>query len=757
MKKHILLIVLSLLLCLYCMNAVAVPAYPYKISVSTFNGKTAFIYMRGDEFQKFAISEDGYTLLNDSDGWWYATVSENEKVSKSSFRLMAEEDECLEIKNFKKICPKGLVPERIQLRNVNNIIGDRETVSHNPMTGERRSLVILMQYKDLPFSKTKEDFETLFNNIDYYNDDVMGSVRDFYQFASQGQLDYISDLYGPFTSKYPMKYYGENSTYGGHDSHSLELCIEAVKNLPSNLDYTLYDNNNDGLVDNVHIIFAGYGEEAGGGAEAIWSHEYPYRINLKNEIGYSLACYSCSPELKGNTGRKITNIGVICHELGHALGAMDYYDTNYENGGEYVGTGKWDIMADGSWNDDGRLPANFNPYVRSYVFQWSKPVVLEPNQHIVIPSMEYDNAEQSIIYRINTECEGDYFLLENRQRYGFDSALPGEGLMIYHVHPNIERYNATNTVNATHPQGFYPICASYSDAISKKYGNINSAECPFPGSKNVRTISSVTSPAMLAWDGSSAKVSLSHITENLSDGSITFMTMNDTIITSDEPDIPTEKNVVYKESFETNVDNIVASSIVGKEIWRTYKKGNFVINAELIPEATDGKRLFMLYLGKNNMICESEAVSPNIDVVAGKDYTLSFDISSYNVPDKLTPQFELFIEDNYGEYLVYSSNKIGVKWENVEIPLRFASNEFHYKLRGSLLSGGIFIDNIQLYEANSVTSINLSENSIDKGYEMHVYLLDGTCIGLKRISDLDNMPSGIYILRNKKGVKKIMK
>lgn len=752
MKNSTLLIVLYLFACSYSINLIAVPAYPRKVYVSTFSGKTTSIYMKGDEYQKFAISEDGYTLLNDSDGWWYATVLNDGKVGKSSFRLMTEEDETFEIKSFKKNCPKGIVPERIQINKVNNTVDNRRSASNIAMIGERRSLVILMQYKDLAFTKTKKDFETLFNNLGYCNNGAMGSVRDFYQFASQGQLDYISDIYGPFTLTHPMRYYGGNSTYGGRDSHALELCIEAMMNLPSNVDYTLYDNNNDGLIDNVHIIFAGYGEEAGALADAIWSHQYPNRINLKSEIGYSLAGYSCSPEFKGNTGHSITNIGVVCHELGHTLGAMDYYDTNYNIGGEYGGTGQWDIMADGSWNDEGRSPANFNPYVRSSVFKWNKQVKLESSQHIIMQNVNDGNAEQSIIYRIDTECEGDYFLLENRQRHGFDSALPGGGLMIYHVHPNIDRYNSTNTVNATHPQGLYPVCASYSDAKNEEYGNINSTECPFPGSKNVRNISSATFPAMLAWDGSPAKVSLSNITENPIDGSITFITtITDSIITSDKPDVPIEKNIVYEESFEASLnDNITVSSIIGKEVWRTYRKGNFVVNSELIPNATDGKQILMLYLGKESSICESETIGPDIEVIAGDNYTLSFNISSYNVPNKLKPQFELFIEDEYGEYLAYTSNDIKTEWESIEIPLRFTSNTFHYKLYGSLSSGGIFIDNIQLCKED-IKSINKTYDTRD---DAHIYRIDGSFVG--KFSDYNtNLKKGLYLIRQDDNVWKV--
>ena len=65
-----------------------------------------------------------------------------------------------------------------------------------------------MQYRDLAFKHSQEEFDKLFNTLNYNEGGATGSVRDYYRFASQNQLDYISDIYGPYTSAYPMSYYG---------------------------------------------------------------------------------------------------------------------------------------------------------------------------------------------------------------------------------------------------------------------------------------------------------------------------------------------------------------------------------------------------------------------------------------------------------------------------------------------------------------------------------------------------------------------
>lgn len=721
----------------------AVPAYPNKVIVTTNDCDSVVIYMRGDEFQKFAVTEDGYTLINDFDGWWYATSLEDGRIGKSRFRLMPYENESPEIIQFKAINPKGMIPKRI-IPNQYNLIS-KQTES-SPLIGERRALVILMQFKDLQFKKTKENFSALFNDIDYQANDATGSVRDYYKFASQGQLDYISDIYGPYTSQYPMKYYGGNDA-NGNDSNPIQLCIEAIKNLPPSFDSSLYDNDGDGVIDNVHIIFAGYGEEAGASSDAIWAHEYPAQIN---SAGYSFANYSCSPELRDNRGNNITNIGVICHELGHALGAKDYYDTNYGSGGEYDGTGEWDIMASGSWNNDGLTPPNFNPYVRSIVFGWNSQVLLNSDEEILMPRMEYGNSDQTVIYKMETESSGDYFLLENRQLHEFDAALPGEGLIIYHVHPNIDNIYS-NTVNATHPQGLYPVCASYSEPTSKNYGNINSDECPFPGSRNIKSFSATTSPAAIAWDGSVSKISISDISLDSVKGTISFNTKSKA--DSDTTDLSGTENLIYRESFETNIDETMdVNSINGQEIWRIYKKGDFVINSELIPSPSDGEKLLMLYSAKGYSVSESEIISPEIKINEDVNYSISFDIYC-NTKSSLTPNFELFIEDENGIYNIYSKKGIVEEWETVTLPLIITGEKFRYKLYGCINAGGIFIDNIKLFESGIDSSIN-PVSVLKSETECCVYHLNGTFVG--RLSNLNNIPAGFYLIRQGNSTRKLI-
>ena len=737
------------LLCLsFCpQSIVAIPAYPFKTAVKTFNGKWVDIFMQGDEHHKFAFTTDNYTILNDSNGWWYATQTENGEVKKSSFRLVAKEDENSELKNFKQTCPEKLIPPTNSSNTFRRVVDKSQTVGNTPIVGERHALVILMQYQDVKFKCSKKAFDNLFNLLEYKENGATGSVRDFYRFASQGQLDYVSDIYGPFTSNYPMRFYGENDAIG-NDANPQELCKEALRNLPDNLDLSLYDNDGDGIIDNVHIIYAGYGEEAGASSAAIWAHEYPHQISINNGRDITIAGYSCSPELSGNTNANITNIGVICHELGHALGAMDYYDTNYGTGGEYLGTGQWDIMASGSWNNDGKTPPSFNPYVRSCVFGWNRQELLSPNMQVCLPRMELDNAEQTSIYRLETDDEGDYFLLENRQKYSFDEALPGEGLLIYHVHPDIEKYTKANTVNATHPQCMYPVCASGSTPSMNEYGNINTEGCPFPGNTNNCIFTVDSSPAAIAWNGSAAKVSISNIRMDYTNGSILFST-DDSVTNPDEPNIP-GNNIIYKESFEQGICNsFTVKSILGKGVWKTYKKGNFVMNPTSIPTPADGDCLLMLYIPKGVGISESEITSSFIDVSQNVINSIAFDVCSISQTTSEKPSFLFSIEGDNTIYNTYQTNEINDKWTTIEIPLNNVEGKIRYRISAVIETGGIFVDNIRLLGINSTDIKVVNKNIQNK--EVHIFKMDG-----RPINNIGktNLPQGLYLIKNNGKTKK---
>jgi M6 family metalloprotease-like protein len=357
-------------------------------------------------------------------------------------------------------------------------------------TGFRRALCVLMGFSDKAFSKNQSEFEILFNQVGLYNDSTKGSVRDFYRENSYEQLDLTVRVVGPYTAPETCQYYAAD------DSRYQDFAAVAARSADPDIDFNDFADN--GKLETFHILFAGYGDENINNGKQIWSHKWQLTSPITLD-GVTISVYSCSPELRGSRGNNTTYIGVICHELCHVFGAPDYYDTDEKSGGNYLGSGDWDLMANGSWNDNGRQPAHINMF-QKILYGWVTPVELTAPTEI--PDMP-PSAQQPVAYTIRANDDGECYVLENRQQVGFDASTPGHGLLIWHVHP---RALGGNGSNAGHPQQMYPVVASSTyqipDGSVNAYGNINSAGTPFPGSSGKEAFTAKTTPAMFTWTGS---------------------------------------------------------------------------------------------------------------------------------------------------------------------------------------------------------------------------------------------------------------
>lgn len=520
MKKNFLLsmfLLVALFFAAGIFQSQAVPAYPYPVKITQPDGSVVTVILRGDEKVKWAETTDGYTLLVNSKGMYeYAMLNAEGDLTPSGIPMSDQRTKAAN--DFLAMTPKGLTYSESQVSMLKSIWNMKasESLKAFPTTGNRKLICILMGYKDKAFTKTQAEFNNLFNQVNYTTGGATGSVKDFYLQSSYNQFTLDVTVAGPFTAANNMSYYGANDAYG-NDLNPRALVTEAVNAADPYVNYADFDNDNDGTVDGVYVIYAGYGEEAGGGADCIWAHAWSISTVVKD--GKSISKYSCSAELRGNSGTTITAIGVICHEFGHVLGAPDYYDTNYATGGQFDGTGKWDMMASGSWNNNGVTPAQHNAYTKIYYYGWATATTISTAQSITVTN----SIENKSFFRINSTTTGEFWLIENRQQMGFDAYIPGHGLIIYHVHKDIA--TAGNQINATYPQKMYPVCASATTnpgTTAASYGSINSTGCPFPGSSNKTSFTDATTPNMKSWAGANTGKPMTEITENTSTKTVTF-------------------------------------------------------------------------------------------------------------------------------------------------------------------------------------------------------------------------------------------
>jgi M6 family metalloprotease-like protein len=504
---------MAIMLMLIMQEAGASIASPYPFEFKQPDGTTVTIKLRGDERIKWAETMDQYSLLRNHEGAWeYAMLNENGDMVPSGLLAHNPDDRsAAEIELLEKT-NKKLFYSAKQVRMIKSLWEIRHpkgTKNYDP-TGTKNLVMILIGFTDLAFSKTQADFDNLMNQVNYAG---IGSFRDYHLENSYGNFEINTTVVGPYTAANNMAYYGANDpNNNNYDTNPEALMVEAVNLSNQYVNYADFDMDSDGVVDaGVYVVYAGYGEEAGGPADAIWAHAGSIDVTVD---GVKVDWYGCSSELKGGSGSLIKGIGIMCHEFGHTMGAPDYYDTDYSTNGQYDGTGYWDIMGEGSWNDDGDTPAHHNPFSKVSTYGWTNATVISTDQNIALG----DITQYGDIVRYNTTTSGEYFLCENRQLTGFNASLPGYGLMIWHVDETYITNNfSSNSINAGAHQGLYPKsgAATNSSGIHTSADNkINLSTCPWPsgtGGLQKTVFDDSSTPWSKSWAGNTTGKPLSNI------------------------------------------------------------------------------------------------------------------------------------------------------------------------------------------------------------------------------------------------------
>lgn len=405
----------------------AVPAHPGFGTVRQPDGTEARVRLRGDEWCHWHEDEKGYTVICEktSNAWVYANLDAAGEYVPTS--LLAGRDDP------SSVLAKGLrsPAQRQRAGRIKTAMRKEEQGRNNTATkGTLRNLVVLVQFPDLKFKYGVSDFEKLYNETGYSVSGAQGSVKDYYREVSYGQLDLESIVAGPVTVSKGYANYGENAS----DSQAVkDMVAEALSLLDGQgFDFSRCDADGDGEIDGIDVIHAGYGAEYGGNSRnCIWSHKWQLRSAVYYD-GVRIYNYHTEAEIDGYESRpssnKITPIGVICHETGHFLGLPDLYDTDYSSSG----AGSFCIMASGSWNGNGMRPAHMSAWCKAKL-GWVVPVEISGTGDYSLPRVE----DGRTIYKLhgNFPSEKEYFLLENRQGYGFDASLPGStrGMLIWHI------------------------------------------------------------------------------------------------------------------------------------------------------------------------------------------------------------------------------------------------------------------------------------------------------------------------------------
>jgi M6 family metalloprotease-like protein len=405
------------------------PADPsIKFEVTQPDGITKLtLRVIGDERNGRLVTEDGYTLVQNSDGWYYYAVldAEGELVS-SSLRAKGAKERSTEDNSFLAQTQLGLA--------ATNRIGKPDpdalartiapTVAKRGIKTTNNVLLILIQYPDESNTFPPSDFSALLNGPTY----DLGSLKAYYSEISNGAFDVNGTVVGFYTASHNRDYYG----YGtGSQLHAGELAREAaIAARDAGVNFAPFDNDGDGKVESMFIVHVGPGAETGD-FRYPWSHSSSlsdWGLSPVSASGKTVDGYTMQPELLAPGAR--ATIGVYAHEYGHALGLPDLYDID----GTSEGIGHWCLMSRGGWNGPGRngqSPAHMSAWCKQRLgwLPLTQPTIDALNY--LLGQVETNQA----CFKLRNAMlpASEYFLVENRQRVGFDTYLPGCGVAIWHI------------------------------------------------------------------------------------------------------------------------------------------------------------------------------------------------------------------------------------------------------------------------------------------------------------------------------------
>jgi len=486
MKKLNPIYVFLLVILILPLTTKAVPASPFPSTRTLPDGSELTVYLKGDEFYSYMLSEDGYLIREDDRGYFNYVQRDQQgnqvptaiRVRSLSQRTSEEQQLLATLQPYPDM---QLTYARQRVARISQGNPD-EPAKTFPGNGSPKSLVILVNFSDISFvvPNPQQAFTDLLNKENYSANGGTGSARDYFKVSSFGASSPEFIVVGPYTLPNNRAYYGGNDN-SGNDQRPREMVMDAC-NLAFNagVDFAAYDVDNDGIVDNVFIYYAGHNEAEHGPAESIWPHRWSLSTNLLLN-GKRILGYACTSELRGSSGTDMCGIGTFAHEFGHVYGLPDYYPTN---GATHHTVSRWNIMDAGAYLNGGRTPPSYSAYDRFFL-NWLTPTLLKSPQDVKLEDLKLTNKAYIISHTDAHNMNGsnpipvEFFTLEYRSKTGWDAFLPNSGMLITRVFYNRNDWQSNGPNNRADAMGFDIMEADGIASTSTLPGDV------FPGTAKV--------------------------------------------------------------------------------------------------------------------------------------------------------------------------------------------------------------------------------------------------------------------------------
>lgn len=525
MKKIALLLVFSLSIVV----ARASKAWAQPQVVRQSDGIELTIRLNGDVNFNWVSTTDGVILQQKGSDFYVAVIDDSGNLSASTqlahdAPLRSASERALIAKQNKEVFFRSG-------REITRAIGRRnEQVQANsrlfPHTGSPKAIVILAQFSNLNFTvNARKAFDQYLNSMDenlknfgHHENRNHASVKKYFSDMSNGQFTPQFDVYGPVTLPQTMEYYGAgNSRFERYH----DLVTDACTLMDDSLDFSQYDSNNDGNVDLVYVIYAGYGENMAPALPVLWPKAFPHGGMQKD--GKTISICGISNELAGYPGieslfkniKPITGIGLFCHEFSHCLGLPDFYNTVSTTAQDNQGMEDWSLMDNGIYGDNGFTPPAYTAWERE-AMGWMTIDTLKTAQQVKLENIDKGGKA----YRIMNDANGsgqEYYIVQNIQQYKWNAKTRGVGMLVYHV--NYDSYafgifgitgsNTVNTVIGKPRMTVIPADNRLVSSYRRSDGSISSQEYktqlagdPFPGTAATTELSDANPRVNYApWTG----------------------------------------------------------------------------------------------------------------------------------------------------------------------------------------------------------------------------------------------------------------
>ena len=488
----------------------AAKAYPLPVTITQADGTPLTIILRGDEHYHWYMTEDGALLCRQGNAYYVAAVEADGSLSATK-QLAHNKDlrsnvERELISKQDRIAFSTRVKAKSARRRASiedDLLSEQTLFPHS---GTPKAVVILAEFQDTPFTITnpRRSFEQYLNgkgrSVNYDNGEAsnLSSVAQYFSDMSFKKFIPQFDLYGPVKLPNSLKYYGGNNGTL-KDVHFDELVKDACTLMNDSLDFSAYDANNDGYVDLVYVVYAGFSESVTGNSpDCIWPKSG--FLNFGQFDGKTVARYGINNELNAYPGAysypRINGIGLFCHEFSHTLGLPDLYQSNdaCDNNHEME---FWDLMDGGEYTKNGYLPTPYTAWEREAMGWMNIETLSEEGQLQLTPIQEGGKA-----YRIvNDNATNEYYIIENIQERGWYDAkskgksIKGHGMLVYHVDYNKSYFTLGQKPNETknHPRmtvvaadGLLLSSTNCNDSTLLYYQEMNGD--PFPGTSGVTSL-----------------------------------------------------------------------------------------------------------------------------------------------------------------------------------------------------------------------------------------------------------------------------